>query len=212
MAWRRVLLLAFAVLVINLPFLHSSYEAHRVETDGRRVTATVASGNQLPSGYFVAFRFPSSVDPDQQVWSARVARSTYEASRTTRTVGVRVLPGNPSAYHVDGQIFGHAPLILTLIGDVLLALLGLAMFRFGGRWRRPRLEARATGELEPCAPGPRLEKRADGTHLIAGEVSHIGPDRVVLDLGDREVVVHLGGRASVVEHGQPATVTARLVG
>ncbi|MGI8523410.1 MAG: hypothetical protein ACR2K3_08905 [Nocardioides sp.] len=212
MAWRRVILLTLAALVINLPFVHSSYQTHRVTTDGRRVTATVTSGNQLASGYFVAFRYPSDIDPDQRLWTAQVDRTTYDDSRVTRTIGVRVRPGHPAAYRVDGQIVSQAPLILTLAGDVLLLLLGLAMFRFGGRWRRPRLEARAIGDLEPCPPGSRLDKQPDGTHVIAGQVSTIGVDQVVLDLGDREVVVHLGGRPNPVQHGQPARVTARLVG
>lgn len=198
--------------MINLPFVNSTYQAHRVETDGQRVTATVTSGSQLPAGYFVAFRYPHDFDPAQRIWTAQVDQATYDGSRVTRTIGVRVRPGNPAAYRVDGQVVGHAPLILTLAGDALLLLLGLALFRFGGRWRRPRLEARATGPLEPCPPGSRLDKQIDGTHVIAGEVSRIGADQVVLDLGDREVVVHLGGRPSPVEPGQPARVTARLVG
>ena len=207
---RYVLVLVLGALLINLPLLHSAWTDQRVERNGVDVHATVLEHRTVGGQHLLSFRFPESVDPDQGTWQADVDATTYDRAVGTGEIGVRVLPDDPSAYQVDGQVTSRSLLVMTLLADVLLLLSALLLWRLGGR-RRPQLRAIAMEDVERCAPGSALERVEGETYLIRGEVTALEPGQVVLQLTDRSVLVYLDGHHNAVGYQQPAQVRARLV-
>jgi hypothetical protein len=210
--WRRVVLVVFVVLVVNVPFLLHEWQLHRVETDGIRVTATVSRTDFSDGEAIVEFRLPTSVDSGQDLRSVRVDRGVGAAAASTKELDVQVLRGNPDVFHVDGQVASHGGLIFTLIADVLIVFMLLMSWRLGGRLRRPALEAVAVGDVENGEEGSLLDKQDDGTYLINGEVFEAGAESLVLRLRDRDVTVHLRDHHNPLSVGERAQVRALLVG
>ena len=212
---KALVLIVLLAAMINLPMVHASWTDWRVSQVGVEVTADVTDVDELPPvadpGYFVAFRFPAEIDPDQDEWIAEVDRATYDAADAAGTIEVRVLPDRPSAYTVEGEVTHRAGLVVTLIADLALVLVVLLLLRSRGRVR-PALYAVAVADVERCSPGSVLDRVDGSLYLIAGEVSGISDDALVLDLGDREVHVDLDGHANPVGYQQPAQVQARIVG
>jgi hypothetical protein len=199
--------LLLLAVVVNLPLVHSTWTDARVESSGVEVAATVVDHD---SGR-LAFRFPTDIDPDQRTWSAEVDDATYDDAVETGEVKVRVLEDDPSAYRADGAVESRVPLVATIVADLVLLTLALLMWRFGGRMRA-RLRAVALGDVERCAPEILLERLHAEDYLVRGEVLEVGPDRVVLDLGNRTIEVLLDGHANPVGHQQAAQVRARMIG
>ena len=75
--------------------------------------ARVSSPDDDPH-YWLGFRFPEDIDPDRSVWPAEVDRATYDAALEAREIEVRVLPDNPAAYEVEGEVSSWLGLITTL--------------------------------------------------------------------------------------------------
>src|SRR5262249_21467236 len=188
---RRILLVAIALLVINVPFLVHEWQLHRAATDGIKVQATVLGLSHAGDDAIVSFRLPTSVDPSKDVRTAKIDGATAAASAQTREIGVKVLKGHPSVYQVDGQIRGVGALAVTVTADVLILFLIALSFRLGGRIRRPTLVARALGDVREGDAGFLLDKQEDGTYLINGEVSEADASTLVLSLRDRDVTVRL---------------------
>lgn len=212
MTWRRGLLVLVALVVINLPWVLTTWRLHQVDTQGVRVTAVITAVNNAGSGNeLVDFRLPASIDPAGKVRTATIDAATYTKARASHRIGVRVLRGDPAAYRVDGQVRSHLGGIVTVIGDVLVLLLVLLSLRLGGT-RRPPLVALALADVQEGGPDPVLDKQADGTYVICGAIRELGPDSLVLSVSDREVTVHLQGHANPVTAEQPAMVRAQLVG
>jgi hypothetical protein len=209
---RRILVVVLALVVINVPYLVHQWQLHRVRSDGIQVTATVVSSGTAGDDVVLGFRLPASVDPDQKVRTARVDAAAGAAAEKAGEVDVRVLEGHPALYELEGQQRGHAATVFTLGADVLVLLLILLSWRLGGRLRRPPLVAVALGDVEDGEEGSLLDKQADGTYLINGEVAETGVDSVVLTLRDRDVTVHLRGHANLLDVGERAKVHAHLVG
>ena len=88
---------------------------------------------------------------------------------------MRVLPGQPEAHRVDGQVTHRAGLFVTGAADLALLVVLLLAWRFRGRLR-PQLRAVAVGDVEGCAPGVALEKMEGDLYLIRGEVTAIEED------------------------------------
>lgn len=211
----RIALVVLLVLFINLPVLHSTYTRWRVDRAGVEATLPLAEHQVLtpeeePS-YWVGFRYPEDVDPDQQLWPAEVDRATYEAAVAADEVEVRYLEDRPSAYEVDGQVRHRFGLVTTVVADLVLVLVVLLVWRFGRRSRPLPLRMAATGDVERCPPGSVLEESEDGLWLVRGEVAGIADDEIVLDLGDQDVVVVLDGYANPVGYQQPAQVRGRIL-
>ena len=209
---RRILVVVLALVVINVPYLVHQWQLHRVRSDGIQVTATVVSSGTAGDDVVLGFRLPASVDPDQKVRTARVDAAAGAAAEKAGEVDVRVLEGHPALYELEGQQRGHAATVFTLGADVLVLLLILLSWRLGGRLRRPPLVAVALGDVEDGEEGSLLDKQADGTYLINGEVAETGVDSVVLTLRDRDVTVHLRGHANLLDVGERAKIHAHLVG
>jgi hypothetical protein len=213
MRWSRVLLVAFAVIVINLPWALNQIALHRAETSGVQVSAAVLTVGDAGGGHSrVDFQLPASVDPDQKARSATVDAAAGDAAAASRTIDVRVLKGNPDVFHVDGQVRSWASTLITAVADLLILLMLLLSWRLGGRLRRPALEAVALGDVQSGEQGSLLDKRLDGTYLINGEIKEVDDGTLVLTLRDRDVKVHLQGHHNPVAIGEQAQVLAHLVG
>ncbi|MFC4785836.1 hypothetical protein ACT8ZV_15255 [Nocardioides sp. MAHUQ-72] len=212
---RSVLLVLLLAVLVNLPVAHDGWTRWRVERSGTDVTATVVDHTVLGSGsgaeHYLSFRYDEDVDPDQRTWTVEVDEATYDAAVADEQLTVRVVPDDPGAYSVDGEVTSRVGLVLTLVADLVLAALVLLAWRLGGR-RRPRLFVVATTDVASCERGTALERISGDLYLVRGEVSAIEGDRIVLDLGDREVAVTLDGHRNAVDRHQPAEVHGRLVG
>lgn len=213
MTWRRALLVAFALAVINLPWALHELQLHRAATDGVRVSAAVVeisdAGSETP---LVTFRLPVSVDPAQKSRTVKVDSSAAAAAAASRTIDVRVLKGHPDVFTVGGQVRSWASTVLVVVADLLVLLLLLLRWRLGGRLRRPALEAVALGDVQSGEEGSLLDKQQDGTYLINGEIKELEAGMLVLTLRDRDVKVHLRGHRNPVGLGERAKVLAHLVG
>lgn len=201
-------MLLLLAVVINLPLVHSAWTDAKIERSGEDVTAVVVD-HRGPD--WLSFRFPDEVDPDQRTWSVEVEDATYDEAVATGRLEVRVLDGDASAYRVDGAVESRVPLVATAVADVVLLLLALLMWRFGGRLRS-NLRAVALGDVERCPPETLLERLQAEDYLVRGEVLEVEPDRVVLDLGNRTIEVLLDGHRNPVGHQQAAQVRARMIG
>lgn len=209
---RAALLVLLLAVVINLPLLRGWYQEQRVESSGKDVTATVVDDRVVNGDEFwVSFTFPEDVDPDQKTRQAEVDEETYDDAVARGEIRVRVLEGDPSAYRAEGTVDSVVPLVVTLVADLLLLLIALLVWRYGGRVMRAQLRAVALEDVEGCAPETLLERIHGEDYLIRGEVLELDEGSVTLDLGNRSIVVLLDGHANPVGHQQPAQVRARMI-
>ncbi|WP_309648384.1 hypothetical protein [Nocardioides sp.] len=167
---KALLLIALLVLLVNLPLAHSTWTRSRVERSGTDVTASVTDTREVTSddetGYLVEFRLPADIDPEQTLWTARIDAPTHDQAVETGQLDVRVLPDQPSAYVVEGQVSGRIGLWITLAADLFLLVMGFLLLRSRGR-SAPTLELVATEDLVRCKPGSTLE-RIDALTLRRG--------------------------------------------
>jgi len=212
---RGAILVAVLVLFINLPILHSTWLAWRIDRSGTDVTVDLVNHDVLTPEddrqYWVGFRFPEEIDPEQTMWTARVEKAAYDEAVAAGTVEVRVLEDNPAVYRVEGQVRGNVGLIATLLADGILLVILLLLWRFGRPSRPLPLRIAAIGDVERCPPGAVVERVEGSLYLVRGEVMLIDPERIVLDAGEREVVVILDGHRNPVGYQQPAQVRGRVV-
>jgi hypothetical protein len=206
-----MVLVAIAVVVINLPIAHSSWYGWRLDRDGVSTEATVVETRRVPpdseGSYIVEFRFDRELDPEQKVWFAEVDEATYERAEVEDRIGVRVLPGRPATYEAAGQRKGVLPWVITLLGDLMLV--GVALLYWRTRPTGEQLHLVATADVERCKPLASIARLDDGRYVVCGEVCGIEDDAIMLDLGDQTVRVELDGHANPVGYQQPARVTGR---
>jgi hypothetical protein len=203
----KVLLVALVVVMINLPFVHSSWQDRRVERDGVDVTATVTDHDA--DGDLVAFEVEESADQPAFGGTARLEEATYDAAVETGQLTVRVLPGSTTVWRAEGEAEGSVGLVITLVADLFLLVLVLLLVRFGGRLRQDMVLV-ATEDLERCPPGSVLDQVDRLRFVVCGEVDEIDDDAVVLDLGDRRVRVVLDGHHNPAGYQQPVRATGTL--
>ena len=213
MRWGRVVAVVFALLVINVPFALHEATLHRAATDGVHVTATVVSssraggrrGRDLPAA-------PETSTPSRPCASVKVGRQVGLEAARTQQLDVQVLAGHPDAFHVDGQVSSTAPLVVTLVADLLIALVLVLSWRLGSRLRRPTLVGVAVEDVQTGEEGSLLDRQPDGTYLVNGEVGSTGPSTLVMVLRDRDVEIHLRDHENPVPVGERARVRVQLVG
>jgi hypothetical protein len=209
----RLLLVAFALVVVNLPWGLHELQLHRAATEGVEVSASVLTvGDAGSDSALVTFRLPKSIDPAQATRTAKVDPATADAAAASRTIDVRVLKGHPGVFHVAGQVRTWASTIITAVADLMILLMFVLSWRLGGRLRRPMLVALALADVESGEAGSLLDKRQDGTYLINGEVTELDSGTLLLTLRDRDVKIHLQGHRNPVALGQQAQVLAHMVG
>ena len=83
--------------------------------------------------FLVDYRLPRSIDPERSRFSARVDEATFEQAEATDALLVRAVPGNPAANRPAGEISSNLFAVVAIIGDLVLLLVGVALYR---RWRK----------------------------------------------------------------------------
>lgn len=146
---KNVAVLAFVVALVNLPLALSTWTNLRVESAGTDVSAEVTAARNLGTTedprWWLSYRFPEDVDPEQGTWAGEVDRPTFAAAEESGTVTVRVLEGQPSRHTVSGEVRSWVGLWSTLLFDgILLAVLVLV-------WR-VRVLGRGDAGPEPGPP------------------------------------------------------------
>jgi hypothetical protein len=206
---KNVLLVALAVVMINLPFVHGAWQDHRLDQDGVDHTATVTDHEERDGGLFVSFEVAQADDQPAISGEVRVDRSTYEDAVAGNEVTVRALPGSATVWRVEGETRSHLGLVITVVADVFLLVLVLLLLRFGSRLRQEMVLV-ATEDLERCPPGSVLDQVDALQFVVCGEVEAIEDDAVVLDLGDRRVRVILDGHHNPAGFQQPVRATGTM--
>jgi hypothetical protein len=211
----RILLVVVLVAFINLPVLHSTWTRWQVQRNGTDTVADVADtrvlGDEADPSYWVVFRFPEDIDPDQFAWSAQVERDVFQEADAEGSIDVRVLESRPAAYIVEGQIRNPLGWIITLIADAIILAILLLAWRSRGRARPVPIRIAAIGDVERCPPGAVLEQIEGDLYLVRGEVTGIDGDEIVVDAGERDVLVILDGHQNPVGYQQPAEVRGRII-
>ena len=206
-------LIAVVIALVNLPLVHSTWTRSSVERSGVEVLAEVTEARNLGSAgapsWWLSYRLPGTIDPEQEIWSAEVDAATYKEAEEDQTISVRVIEGKPGSAVVDGAVRSSAGLIGTLVVDALLLGMLFLLWRFRGRGRREVETVEALEDVALARPGASWEDLGDGTVRVSGEVLERDDHEVVLDLGDRLVRVVLDGHANSVGYQQPAQVRVR---
>jgi hypothetical protein len=208
---KNVLLVGLVVVMINLPFLHSTWEQHRIDTDGVDVIAAVTDHDRDGGKLFVTFQVDDTSEQPGFGGTVRVDEATYDDAVDSGQVHVRVLPGSTTVWKVEGESESSVGLVITLTADVFLLVLVLLLARFGSRLRQ-EMELVATEDLQRCPPGSVLDQIDGLQFVVCGEVDEIEDDAVVLDLGDRRVRVILDGHHNPAGYQQPVRATGTMRG
>jgi len=206
---RNVFLVGLVVVMINLPFVHSRWQDHRIASDGTDVTATVTDTDEAGGSHFVTFRVEESDSQPGFGGTVPVEQASYEEAVETGEIEVRVLPGSTSVWRVDGESRSGVGLVITLVADACLLVLLLLLMRFGSRLHSD-LVLVATEDLVRCSPGSALDRLDGRRFVVCGEVEEIEDDAVVLDLGDRTVRVLLDGHHNPAGYQQPVRATGTM--
>ena len=210
---KRLLLALLVVVMINLPLGMATWSNWRVDRSGVDVTAEVLDARNLGTAeqprYWLNYRFPEDVDPDQRTWSAEVDKATWDEAQAAGDIAVRVLVSNPAANTADGEIHRRAGLWTTLAADAFLAVVLGLVWRSRRRGRVDVDVVEAVSEVEPAEPGTSWQDLGEGIVRVTGEVVDDEGDELLLALPDRFVRVLLDGRANPVAPRQQATVLVR---
>jgi hypothetical protein len=208
---RNLFLVGLVVVMINLPFVHSRWQDHRIATDGIDVTATVTDTDEDGGGYFVTFRVEESGDQPAFSGTVPVEEASFDDAVESGQIGVRVLAGSTSVWRVDGESRSGVGLVITLVADACLLILLLLLMRFGSRLHSD-LVLVATEDLVRCPPGYVLDQVDGRRYVVCGEIEEIEDDTVLLDLGDRRVRVVLDGHHNPAGYQQPVRATGTMQG
>ena len=209
---RRLLFVLVVLLVLTLPLASSLLTRARIERSGVDVSAPVLRAATDSGRYFVAFRLPKDLDPEQRALSAEVDHAAYERAVATKHISVRVLADQIDARRVEGQVENAAPWVFTSVADALVLVLGLWWVR-GGR-RRPPLRMLAQADLVAADADMlgALTREENDIYEAAGTVASADERAVVVDIGNREVLVVLGEYRNTVAVGSPVRARGPLVG
>ena len=181
------MVLLVAVFLVNLPFVHQTWNDRRVDQSGRDVEARVLDTRTAGGSYLVEYRLPRSVDAARTRYSARVDRPTYEQARETSVLRVRVVPGKPAAHRPAGAVGNNLFAVVAGIGDLVLLLVGVAVYR---RWRRRSLHVvrgvdggdvtleSARGAVTVRGPGDWAERLQPGQR-VSGRLHLVTDEEVV---------------------------------
>jgi hypothetical protein len=203
----RLLLVLLVVVMVNLPFVHSRWQDHRLDQDGVDVQARVT--DQGDDGRELGFAVRARGDQPAVRGTAQVDEAAYDDAVASGRTTVRVLPGSATVWRVAGQVESRVGLVVTVAADVVLLVLVLLLLRFGSRLRQDMVLL-ATEDLERCPPGSVLDQVDGLRFVVCGEVESVEDDAVVLDLGDRRVRVLLDGHHNPAGPQQPVRATGTL--
>jgi hypothetical protein len=207
----KPLLVALVVVMINLPFLHSTWQDHRIDEDGVEVTAAVTDHGDQGEERLVGFEVAETDGQPGFRGTVRLDEAAFDDAVVSARVQVRVLPGSTTVWRVVGETRSNIGLVITVVADLFLLVLVLLLLRFGSRLGQEMVLV-ATEDLERCPPGSVLDQVDGLRFVVCGEVEEIGDDAVVLDLGDRRVRVVLDGHHNPAGYQQPVRATGTIRG
>lgn len=209
---KSVLWLVLLVVFINAPVVQSTLTRRAVEGQGTDVTTPLVAhdvlGDQDDPAYWVSYRLPEGVDPEQDVWAREVERAAYDDAVAAGQVTVRVLDDDPISARVEGQVVGRTGLYLTLLADLLILGFLLLLGRRGRYGRPDPLRLEAVGDVTIAEPGVAIEESEVGV-VVRGQLEEVDAHVAVLDTGSRRVVVVLDGHAVLARVGEQAQVPGR---
>jgi hypothetical protein len=187
-----VLVVLVALFLVNLPFVHQSLAQRQLARKGHDVAGTVLDARTVGGRHFVDYRLPASADPVRTRWSARVDAGTYERARRSRTLLVRVVPGEPASNRPLGEVGSPLFAVIAIGADAVLLLVAVVLWR---RWRRWSVH-----EV--------VDVTEDGVRLAAGgrTLTVAAPERWAgrLRAGDRvSGTLHLAAEEDVVPGSVP---------
>jgi hypothetical protein len=222
---RRVAVLAVVLFLVNLPFVHETLIERRVQRYGEDTTATVVEARRVGQGTYLDVRLPDPPPgtPADSTVPVRVDRATWDAARRSRTVPVRVVPGDPGSFRVEGQVGNRLFAVMALGADALAVLAAVVWWR-RRRWRLFRVEEVGAETVALERRGTRLTATAPERWLLrtrpgqrVGGTLHLAADQDVLALGPAAGGPGLepaaGGRtgAALVVRGRVLDVGAGVV-
>ncbi|MDX6371823.1 MAG: hypothetical protein QOD98_811 [Nocardioidaceae bacterium] len=208
---KNVLLVGLVVVMVNLPFVHNTWQQHRLDQDGVDLAATVTTHDEDNGHRVVTFKVADTGDQPGFGGTVRVDETTYADAVASRQVQVRVLPGSTTVWRVEGETHSDLGLVITVVADVFLLVMVLLLLRFGSRLRQEMVLV-ATEDLVRCPPGSVLDQVDALRFVVCGEVETIEDGEVVLDLGDRRVRVVLDGHHNPAGYQQPVRATGTMRG
>lgn len=208
---KNVLLVGLAVVMVNLPFVHSSWQDHRISSDGVVLSGEVTDQDVKDDEHYLTFQVAAGVDQPAFGGTVRVDEATAQTAEDSGQVEVRALPGSTTVWNVVGEERSRLGLAVTLMADLFLLVMVLLLARFGSRLRSD-LVLVATENLVRCPPGASLDPIDGQRYVVQGEVEEILEDGVVLDLGDRRVRVILDGHHNPAGYQQPVRATGTMRG
>ncbi|NYG59464.1 hypothetical protein BJ980_002387 [Nocardioides daedukensis] len=194
---------------INLPLGHLTWTDHRLDRDGVETTAEVTDSKAFGGKFFLTFRLPASLDPDQESWTVEVPRQTFEAAKADEQLRVEHLPQDPQTNRaVDEVPPGSLAVWLTVMANITVVLMLALMF-----WvrRNGMLVIEATEDLTRCKPDDTVMELGGGMVLVRGDISQIHDDHVIVLANSDKVKVLLGEHHNPVGHQQPVQVRGRRV-
>jgi hypothetical protein len=200
------------LFVLTFPLVNTLLTRARIDRDGEDVTATVVRSTTDNGRHLLAFRFPEAIDPEQETYSAQVDVTTFRRAEETQRVVVRVLEGEPRRHHVEGEVYSRSPWVFTIVGDLVVLVVGLWWVKVGRR--RPSLRMRAMRDLEAAGAEEPTGLTTDNgeVYVAVGAVTAVEGSTVTLALDDRSVVVRLNGHDNQVAVGSRARAWGALVG
>lgn len=124
--------LVLVLVLVNVPLARLAWTARELDRDGVDVVAEVVDARALGSEddpeWWLAFELPDEVEKREVRWPARVDEQTWRQASESGEIAVRVLPEDPRAHTVAGEVSPRLGLWLTLGVDLLLlGLVGLLL-------------------------------------------------------------------------------------
>lgn len=213
--WRGALLLVLVLVVVNLPTLIGLWSQAQVRADGEDVTASVVRAEPSGSDYLVSFTYPEEITDgateEETAYAVRVDRATGERAEETGTLDVRVRPGHPATYVVDGAVRDRSALVMPIVLNALVVLIALLLWRTRGRMR-PELLLRATDAPIAGPAEPLLERVEGQSYVVQGRIASAGDGELLLEVADRRVRVLLDGHAVPAGVGEDVRVQGLMIG
>ena len=166
---KNVLLVGLVVVMINLPFVHSTWQQHRIDQRRRRRRRDGHRPRPGDGQRLVTFEVADSDDQPGFGGSATVDEATYDDAWPPGRCRCGCSRARRRSGGSRAQTRSNLGLVITVVADVFLLVLVLLLLRFGSRLRQEMVLV-ATEDLERCPPGSVLDQVDGLRFVVCGEV------------------------------------------